>query len=129
MTAAPSGTFQTGDGLLNIAANKQTQFEVLCKIIEREDLLENSLYEQREARIANRLALKTEIEAALSSDSANSWAKVLNANGVPAGEVLNVASILEHEQVKMRGFVQNIQEHGGVGGDIKVVRSGFKYAS
>ena len=30
MTASPSGTFRTGDGLLNIAANKQEQFETLC---------------------------------------------------------------------------------------------------
>ena len=29
MTAAPSGTFRTGDGLLNIAANKQEQFVAL----------------------------------------------------------------------------------------------------
>ena len=27
---SPSGTFRTGDGLLNIAANKQEQFETLC---------------------------------------------------------------------------------------------------
>ena len=30
-TAAPSGTFRTGDGLLNIAANKQEQFEALAR--------------------------------------------------------------------------------------------------
>jgi len=29
-TASPSGTFRTADGLINIAANKQQQFEALC---------------------------------------------------------------------------------------------------
>jgi len=33
MTASPSGAFHTGDGLLNIAANKQEQFETLCRLI------------------------------------------------------------------------------------------------
>ncbi|TIN14819.1 MAG: CoA transferase, partial [Mesorhizobium sp.] len=33
MTAAPSGTFRTGDGLLNIAANKQEQFVTLCRLV------------------------------------------------------------------------------------------------
>src|SRR5499427_10346244 len=33
MTASPSGTFRTGKGLLNIAANKQEQFETLCRLI------------------------------------------------------------------------------------------------
>ena len=31
----PSGTFRTGDGLLNIAANKQEQFEALCRVVGR----------------------------------------------------------------------------------------------
>ncbi len=38
-TAAPSGAFKTGSGLLNIAANKQEQFEALAKVIGREDLI------------------------------------------------------------------------------------------
>ena len=33
VTAAPSGTFKTGDGLLNIAANKQAQFEAVCRVL------------------------------------------------------------------------------------------------
>ena len=32
-TAAPSGTFKTGNGLLNIAANKQEQFEALAQAV------------------------------------------------------------------------------------------------
>jgi crotonobetainyl-CoA:carnitine CoA-transferase CaiB-like acyl-CoA transferase len=32
-TAAPSGTFATGDGLLNISANKQEQFVALADAI------------------------------------------------------------------------------------------------
>src|SRR4051794_39125691 len=38
-TAAPSGTFHAADGPLNIAANRQAQFETLCRLIGREDLL------------------------------------------------------------------------------------------
>ena len=30
-TAAPSGTFDAADGPLNIAANRQEQFETLCR--------------------------------------------------------------------------------------------------
>ncbi len=42
MTASPSGTFRTGAGLLNIAANKQEQFETLCRLIGRDELIERS---------------------------------------------------------------------------------------
>ena len=40
MTASPSGTFRTGEGLLNIAANQQQQFEALCRLIGRPELAE-----------------------------------------------------------------------------------------
>ena len=35
-TAAPSGAFEAADGPLNIAANKQEQFEILCRLVGRE---------------------------------------------------------------------------------------------
>ena len=50
MTAAPSGAFRTGDGLLNIAANKQEQFEALCRLIGRPELADDPRFAEREAR-------------------------------------------------------------------------------
>jgi crotonobetainyl-CoA:carnitine CoA-transferase CaiB-like acyl-CoA transferase len=47
-TAAPSGAFQTGDGLLNIAANKQEQFETLARLIGRADLVADERFAKRD---------------------------------------------------------------------------------
>ncbi len=33
-TSSPSGTFRTQDGKINIAANKQEQFEAVCDVLE-----------------------------------------------------------------------------------------------
>src|SRR5262245_53624346 len=38
VTGAPSGAFRTADDILNIAANKQEQFEILCDLIGRPEL-------------------------------------------------------------------------------------------
>ena len=53
-TAAPSGTFKTGHGLLNIAANKQEQFEALATAVGRPDLVQDSRFMSRENRKKNR---------------------------------------------------------------------------
>ncbi|HEY5754312.1 MAG TPA: CoA transferase, partial [Steroidobacter sp.] len=53
-TAAPSGTFMTGNGLLNIAANTEEQFVALAKLIERPDLLQDPRFLTRELRLRNR---------------------------------------------------------------------------
>jgi crotonobetainyl-CoA:carnitine CoA-transferase CaiB-like acyl-CoA transferase len=83
-TASPSGTFRTGGGLLNIAANKQEQFESLCKVIDRQSLVSDSRFAEREARKKHRAELTAAIEEALAAQDAPYWEDRLNAAGVPA---------------------------------------------
>lgn len=129
MTAAPSGTFRTGDGLLNIAANKQDQFETLCALVGRLDLVDDARFKGRDDRKVNRAQLNEELEGALAAKSAKAWASLFNQNNVPAGEVLDVPSILEHEQVTSRGLLHRFEGVTQQGRDVQVLRSGFRYAS
>lgn len=129
MTASPSGTFATANGLLNIAANRQEQFETLCTVIGRAELVGDPRFGHRENRLAHRAALKAEIEAALARRPAAAWAAVLNTAGVPAGEILSVPDILGHPQVTERGLVKRFVDTPGVEQDVAVVRAGFRLAS
>jgi CoA:oxalate CoA-transferase len=128
MTAAPSGAFRTGRGLLNIAANKQDQFETLCRLVGREDLIGDRRFADREDRKLNRYELKTEIEEALAGRPATEWAAELNAHGVPAGEVLSVPEVLEHPQVIKRGLIKRFPNAPGVEREVAMVRAGFRLA-
>jgi CoA:oxalate CoA-transferase len=129
MTASPSGTLRTGGGPLNIAANKQEQFETLCGLIGRKDLVNDPRFAGREDRKRNRVALNAEIEAALAGKTASEWAALFNQYGVPAGEVLDVPSVLEHPQIVERELLRTFAEPPGVGRPIEVVRAGFRLAS
>jgi CoA:oxalate CoA-transferase len=129
MTASPSGTFRTGEGLLNIAANQQQQYETLCRLIERPGLATDLRFAGREDRKRNRDELNREIEQALAARSAADWSRIMNDNDVPAGEVLDVPSVLEHRQIVERGLIQTFSGVPGVDEDVSVVRSGFRLRS
>jgi CoA:oxalate CoA-transferase len=129
MTAAPSGTFATGDGPLNIAANQQQQFETLAHLIGRPELVSDPRFCEREARKRNRLALKAEIETALAGKSARDWSALFNAHGVPAGEVLDIPAALSHPQIMARGLVKTFAAAPGVAKPVAVVGSGFRLQS
>ncbi len=129
MTAAPSGTFATGDGPLNIAANQQGQFETLARLIGRPELATDPRFAEREARKRNRFVLKAEIESALVAQSAAEWSMLFNAHGVPAGEVLDVPAVLAHPQIVARGLVKTFDMAPGVAKPVAVVRSGFRLKS
>jgi crotonobetainyl-CoA:carnitine CoA-transferase CaiB-like acyl-CoA transferase len=129
MTASPSGAFRTGDGLLNIAANQQQQFETLCRLIDRPELAADPRFAGREDRKRHRAVLSAEIEKALAARPATEWSALLNANGVPAGEVLDVPAVLEHPQIVERGLVRSFDDVAGIENAVSVVRSGFQLGS
>lgn len=125
-TASPSGTFKTGDGLLNIAANKQEQFEAVCDVVGLADLKTDPRFAKRQDRLDNRGLLKEILEGAMATASAGEWRKRLNDAGVPAGEVLSVPDALAHPQIADRGMIAEFKDPPGVGRDIKLARTGFK---
>ncbi|BCY11255.1 CaiB/BaiF CoA-transferase family protein [Actinoplanes sp. L3-i22] len=103
-TAAPSGTFTALDGPLNIAANRQEQFETLCRLVGRADLITHPLFAEREARKTHRTQLNELLNAALSARPAAEWERMLSAAGVPAARILTVAQAVTADQVAQRGF-------------------------
>jgi CoA:oxalate CoA-transferase len=125
-TAAPSGSFKTREGLLNIAANKQEQFEALVKVIGREDLVADQRFADREDRKKHRDALTVELEAALRTKSAAEWEPMLNGVGVPAGRIATVPEALQNPQVQHRGLLQSFDNVSGIDRRLTVTRAGFK---
>ncbi|WP_213767566.1 CoA transferase [Caballeronia sp. dw_19] len=126
-TAAPSGTFKTGDGLLNIAANETKQFVSLCTLIGRPDLPDDPRFSERNTRKVNRAALKVEIEAALATDSAMNWDAKFTEAGVPAGRVMSVPEILAHPHLVSREFVREFNSDDATTRQ-RVTRAGFRFS-
>jgi formyl-CoA transferase len=126
VTASPSGAFRTRDGLLNIAANKQEQFEAVCRVVGRPEWIADPRFADRHARLQHRAELKALLEEALAAATTDTWWRRFNAAGVPAGPVYTVPQALDHPQVAQRGMVATFPQVPGVGRDVRVVRTGFK---
>jgi CoA:oxalate CoA-transferase len=125
MTAAPSGTFRTGGGLLNIAANKQEQFVTLCGLIGRPELADDPRFAERETRKKNRAELNAAIEDALAVRPASVWEETFNSAGVPAGRVLSIPEVLREPQVAGRDMTKKFEGALPAGKPLTVVRGGF----
>ncbi len=126
VTASPSGTFRTGKGLLNIAANKQEQFEAVCEVLGHPEWVQDVRFADRHARLQNREALRALIEDEMAGAPADHWWSAFNNAGVPAGPVYTVPQALSHPQIEGRGMLATFENAPGVGRDIRVVRTGFK---
>ncbi len=106
--SSPSGTFHTGEGLLNIAANTQAQFEAVCMVCGREDLIGDHRFLTRDLRKRHRRELTGELESALLSRPAADWEILLAEAGVPTGRVLSLEEALTQEQIKERELIHEV---------------------
>ncbi len=109
-TAAPSGTFATADGHINIAANQQDQWEALTEALGAPELKTDGRFQQREIRKKNRKALTPLLEARLKENNTAYWVDVLNERGVPAGEILGLEKALNAPQIQHRQSIKSIRD-------------------
>ena len=111
-TAAPSGTFRTADGFINIAANKQEQWEAVCDTLEVPELKTDPRFQERDTRKRNRQALTPLLEAKLQERPTANWVDALNANDVPSGAILGLGDALRQPQIRHRGVLQRTEIPG-----------------
>ena len=117
-TAAPSGTFVTQDGYINIAANQQDQWEAVCNLLGVPELKSDPRFQERDTRKKNRSELTPLLEAKLREKSTAHWVEALNAKGVPSGEILSLEAALDAPQIRHRNTIRTVREEGI--GDLKL---------
>ena len=127
-TASPSGTYRTGNGLLNIVNNEDKHYERLCDVIGMPELKTDPRFAERNTRIGNREVLRGILEQALQSKSAAEWERLFDEAGVPAGPILSIPEIMAHPQIESRQLIKRFKNVAGTGRDLAVTRVGFRLA-
>jgi crotonobetainyl-CoA:carnitine CoA-transferase CaiB-like acyl-CoA transferase len=122
-TSAPSGTFRTADGALNIAANKQEQYVELCTVLGRPELITDERFATRESRKLHRVELKAELEKTLEQQPASYWDELLGDTGVPVAPVLTVEQALLLDQLAERELLHSLPMPDGRDRELRVLGS------
>jgi formyl-CoA transferase len=125
-TAAPSGTFRTRDGYINIAANQQAQWENLVDILGLPELKTDPRFQERDTRKANRAELTPLLEEKLTMEDTARWVDKLNEQGIPSGDILGLESALASEQATHRRVIENVPEDGI--GEVKLFNLTAKFS-
>ena len=111
-TAAPSGMFKTKDGYINIAANQQQQCEDLADELGVPELKTDPRFQERDTRKGNRFLLNPLLEAKLTQQTTAHWVEVLNAKGIPSGDVVSLEAALTSEQARHREVIAEVEQPG-----------------
>ena len=125
-TAAPSGSFRTKDGYVNIAANQQKQWEDLTDALGLPELKTDPRFQERDTRKANRKQLTPLLEEKITRESTVHWVDVLNEKGIPTGDIYGLEKALLQPQSEHRQVIATVKEPGI--GDIKLFNLTAKFS-
>jgi len=95
----PSQLYRTRDGWIFIMVNKEKFWPVMCEKLGRAELAADGRFNSYKARLANRGALTTELDAAFSVKTTAEWLAEF-AGTVPAAPVYDVAQALDNDFVR-----------------------------
>ena len=109
-TAAPSGTFRTADGFINIAANQQQQWTDLADLLGLPELKTDARFQERDTRKRNRALLTPILEERLTTAGTDHWVEALNAKGIPSGGIASLKEALTSQQVVHRESIGTIED-------------------
>ena len=120
-TGIPMGTFESSDGLVNIAAPGGDKWRTLARLIGAEHLLQDSRFASAKGRSQHRDLLNEQIGRHTATESTDHWVQVLNDAGVPCGPVLSIDETFNDPQVQHLELAQTV-DHPKLG-PIDIIRN------
>ncbi|HKS99355.1 MAG TPA: CoA transferase [Rugosimonospora sp.] len=105
-STAPYQVFRTADGTVMIAAGTDRLFERLCLVLGAPGLLTDRRFRTVTDRVRERGALAAAIEDRLAAGTTADWLARLDAAGVPAGPVHDLAAALAHPVTRERALIR-----------------------
>ena len=104
----PYGTFECGDGLINLAVGNDSLWRKFCEALGFTALGANPLYATNEGRVHHRADLNAEMYPALRQYTRAEVTERLEAAGVPCGPVYNMQEVFADPHVQERGVAVSV---------------------
>jgi crotonobetainyl-CoA:carnitine CoA-transferase CaiB-like acyl-CoA transferase len=118
---APYAPYPAADGDVLVAVGTERQWRELCAAMEATELGDDPRFSDNARRVANRAALRTELEARFATKTIAEWLGRFEAANVPCAPVNTVAAAFAQEQIAMGDLVQDVTLASGT--TIKMVGS------
>src|ERR1700761_8440672 len=99
-TNTPMGCFRTADGHINIVATSNKNFQIFCKLIDRETMASDPRFASTASRRQNKEAMNAMIAEALLTKTTAEWFDLIVAAELPGGPVYNIKQAFADPQVE-----------------------------
>jgi crotonobetainyl-CoA:carnitine CoA-transferase CaiB-like acyl-CoA transferase len=104
----PYQVFRTVDRPIAIAVANRKLWVKFCKVVGREEWLDDPRFEANPKRVENREILLPLIETLMAEKSCDEWTKLFVAAAIPCGPVNDMQHLFADPQVRHRGMIAEV---------------------
>jgi formyl-CoA transferase len=122
----PYQSFQASDVWFVLAVGNDRQFEKLCEVIGKQELVSDARFRLNSERVKNREELVAILKPIFLEKTAREWLSALEEAGIPCGPINTLDKVFAEPQVKAREMLIHTQ-HSEIG-DLRVVGSPLKFS-
>lgn len=109
----PYQAFRTADGSLMLAVGNDTQFAACVTCIGLPELAADARFRRNSNRVAHRVDLVDQMQAALLQQTTSHWLSMFASNGVPAGPINTIRDVFSEPYARERELVRQLVNSAG----------------
>lgn len=110
----PYQSFQTRDGYVAVACGNDRLYQILCHLLECDELASDPRFSTNPQRVRNRDELVALLQVPFLRQDSDEWLARMSDAGIPCGPINSVSQAFAHPQIQARGLVWDC-EHPTVG--------------
>ncbi len=114
-TATPFDMFNTKDGHVIVAVQKNSMWESFCKVTGLENLLADERFATNATRCDNEPALKAIIAPVLMTKTTAEWIDIFSKANVACGPLNNIAAVVADPHILSREMIVEVEGHKKLG--------------
>ena len=128
-SAVPYNAWECGNGLwMVVAANSEGQYQILCRKVERPELIEDERFKTNALRIKNRKEIDEILAKIFITKTSDEWLKVFDGSGLAHGPVNTIQRAFEHPQIAGRDMVMPLEWDALTEGEWKGIGPAVKFS-
>ena len=110
---APYQVFRCHEGYFGMAAGNNSLWKAVCKVVDRDDLVQDARFLNPTDRALNQDTLREILEDIFKSADADTWLSRFRDAGVPCAPINNYSEVLADPQVDYMNWVQDLELPNG----------------
>lgn len=106
---APYGSYATTDESIMIGISNNALFTKLCKVLGKEEWVDDDRFSTNINRVENRKELNECIESVFKTKSADYWIDKLEKGGIPSSIIQKISSVIKNSQTKSTKMLTSVK--------------------